>query len=452
MSSLSLQVKVGSQMSSAPAVGTSPGVLPGLIFICHGAVTNPVTQPLPSYTFECQGGLRVLNATRVAVSILVIAILCSAQLARADGQTVSTCPCTTRPVLDGTISAGEWNATCGYQLQLQGPFRPDVDPQQNPIWVSITAPYYVGPSLQKNMTLYAMRDDQNVYLAYQWTHEPYGNVNKSASPDNYLLITAFDFDHDGKFEDNDNVTNTIDDALGLAYMGFDFRLYLRMCLCLFGSCGCSVWFDIFAPKGLYAISWNVTKGAEVIGGPPPGKIWTPTLEHPDWPEKNWTGVPGWGPLKPNGDPFSFEEAGSTRSPGGTSYDATYTYTVELAVPKFLFHSPAGFGFFLAQETGNETGDPSWPLWTWPSGLQQMRGDVGSMVQNASTAQLLGFLSDNIGASGTLDPGPAGPSPSPVAVGGVVTPADRVVLLLPLFAACGTAGVITAIWIARKRKT
>jgi hypothetical protein len=304
-------------------------------------------------------------------------------------------------------------------------------------------------SLGKSMNLYVMRDATNIYLAYQWSHLP---DNDTASPqvesaDRYGLIMAFDFDNDGKFEDNDNVVNTIDDALGLAYLGFDVRIYLEVCLPLFQhDCHPTVWLDIFIPEGLYVFSWNSTEGAQVIGGPTPPIYWTG--DHPTV----YNGIPGPGPLAPNLAPVSFPN-GAGRTPADDSPTLTHTYTIEVAVPKTLFHSPAGFGFALAQETNRLTvnGDEDvWPIWSWPSELDELKQDPGQALQNVDMARALGFLADNMNdPSGLLDPGPAAP---PASVGGVAAGADRIALVFPWLAACAIVGVVTAVWIARKRKT
>lgn len=286
------------------------------------------------------------------------------------------------------------------------------------------------------MTLYVMRDGSNVYLAYQWTHQPGGEIN----PDHYTLLMAFDFDSDGKFEDADNVVNTIDDGLGLAYLGFDIRIYIRPCIWNGHEYHCSVWLDIFIPKGLYVFSWNSTEGAQVIGGPSAGIPYS----GPEGPDTVWGGIPGPGPLTPSGRTVSFPYG--TSPPSGPLPDGTYTYTIEAAVPKTLFHSPAGFGFFLMQETNGQGS----PIWAWPSELDEFKGDPGQIGENPDAAQLLGFLADS-GTDpeglGLLDPGP------PTApVGGNTTPADRVALLSPWLAACVMVGAVTAAWIAGKRKT
>jgi hypothetical protein len=297
------------------------------------------------------------------------------------------------------------------------------------------------------MNLYIMRDATNVYLAYQWSHLPDNHTTSPMvkSANRYGLLMAFDFDNNGKFEDRDNVVNTIDDGLGLAYLGFDVRIYLV--LCPFGKC--SVWLDIFIPEGLYAFSWNSTEGAQVIGGP------TPPIHYTDpegkLPPADYNGLTGPGPLAPDGTPVSFPNR-AVYTPTDDSPTVTHTYTIELAVPKTLFHSPAGFGFTLAQETSRSTvnGDEDvWPLWTWPSQLDTFDEDPNQSLQNPDLAKLLGFLADNMNdPTAILDPGPTSEAP----VGGVTTAADRVTLILPWLASCTMLGAVTAAWIARKSKT
>ena len=226
-------------------------------------------------------------------------------------------------------------------------------------------------------------------------------------------------------------------------------MYVTLCLPLFDpNCHPTVWLDIFIPKGLYVFSWNSTEGAQVIGGP------TPPIYYngPDGPPTVYNGVTGPGPLAPEGTPVSFPN-GASYSPADNSPTLTHTYTVEVAVPKILFHSPAGFGFALAQETNRKTvnGDEKdSPLWTWPSQLDQFKQDPGQAMQNPDTAKFLGFLADNMNdPSGLLDPGPTAAT---APVGGAIVAADRIALLLPWLAACATVGVVATFWMAGKRKT
>jgi len=340
------------------------------------------------------------------------------------------------PTLNGTITSGEWAEECHYVLPLQGPFQTGQDADGNPTWVPVG-----DASLAKSMTLYVMRDNSNVYFAYQWTHQPgeSGDPPSPVNPDRYVLLMAFDFDHDGKFEDADDVVNTIDDGLGLAYLGFDIRIYIRPCIWNGQDYHCSVWLDIFIPKGLYVFSWNSTEGAQVIGGPQPPIHYS----GPDGPETDWGGISGPGPLSPGGNRVSFPYAASP--PVGPSLPGTYTYTIEAAMPKILFHSKAGFGFFLVQETDGHGS----PIWAWPSELDKFKGDPAQALQNPDAAKLLGFLADtgtDPTGFGLLDPGPMPP------VGGVRTPVDTVAVILPWLAACAMVGAVTAVWIARKRKT
>jgi hypothetical protein len=378
----------------------------------------------------------------MAICIIVVAVLASGQLARADGQTIYSCE-GPAPTLDGTISPGEWAEACHYLLPLQGPYINGNDEDGNTVWVPVPANY----SLSKSMNLYVMRDAANVYLAYQWSHLPDNNTIAPTvkSADRYGLITAFDFDNDGKFEDSDNVVNTIDDALGLAYLGFDVRIYVELCLPFGPNCHNTVWLDIFIPKGLYIFSWNSTEGAQPIGGPTP-----PIPYHgPDGPDTVYSGLPGPGPLAPDGTPMSFPN-GAGLTPPDNSPTVTHTYTIELAVPKILFHSPAGFGFALIQETNRNTqskGDEhASPVWTWPSQLDTFTQDPTSL-QNPDLAKLLGFLADNMNdPTGLLDPGPSGQP-----VGGVTAPVDKVALVLPWLGAIAIVGMPATVWMARKRK-
>jgi len=393
-----------------------------------------------------------MNMTRVAVCVLVVAILASGQLPRAQAQTVYSCE-GPPPDLDGIISPDEWDEACHYELPLQGPYTPGTDPDTgNATWVPVPANYSLG----KSMNLYIMRDATNVYLAYQWDHLPDNDTAepKVKSPDRYILFMAFDFNNNGVFEDTDNIVNTIDDALGLAYLGFVIRIYWCVRICLFAPCppGCTVWLDIFIPKGLYSFSWNSTEGAQVIGGPPAPITYTGD----EGPDTVYNGVPGPGPLAPDLTPVSFPNRASY-TPLDNSVTTVHTYTIELAVPKILFHSPAGFGFALGQDTNRKTVDgdkQAFPVWTWPSQLDTFNVDPGQMGDNPDLAKFLGFLAENTNdPSGLLDPGPTPPGPTPPApVGGVVAAPDRIALLLPWFAACAIVGLVTAVWIARKRKT
>jgi hypothetical protein len=210
----------------------------------------------------------------------------SGQSAWAKDNEVKSCARSTPPQLDGVISQGEYVEGCQYTLPLQGPYS---DNKLLP-----------GPS--KSMDLYAMNDRQYVYLGFSWTHQWNNDTATSdSSPDKYALLLAFDFDADGYFEDNDNFVNTIDDGLGLAYLGFPIGD---------PNPPDNAWIKIYIPVGLYVISWNTTDNAQVIGGPGP------------IPNTIWQGVKGPGPLDPNGYAVSFPYAVS-RSPAGKTSGQLY---------------------------------------------------------------------------------------------------------------------------------
>jgi len=314
--------------------------------------------------------------------------------------------------VNGRISPAEYVETCQYQLNLQGGY----DENGN----------LVGP--QKQMALYAMNDFENVYLAFQWTHlwnqHP---SDQDSSPDKYLMLLAFDFDADGLFEDGDNFAYTIDDGLGLLYLGFPVGN---------PNPPQDAWIKIYIPVGLYVISWNsTTQGAQPIGGPPaiPGTIWEGVKP---------LGNPG--PLDQNGRHVSFRYA-VTRSPADKTSGQVYTYIMELAVPKTLFHrsaelkfEPARFGFALVQETN------SMYTWTWPSDLAQWQGEV-----NPESAELLGVLADlDPGSDGFLDPGE---DPPYAPVGGVLAYPNKSDLLLPWLIVLAGFGAATAVIAWRRRR-
>jgi hypothetical protein len=118
----------------------------------------------------------------------------------------------------------------------------------------------------------------------------------------------------------------------------------------------------------------------------------------------------------------------------------------LGVPKVLFHrsedltfDPAGFGFFLLQETN------SMDMWTWPSDLSSWSWEV-----NQESAQLLGVLGDlNPGSTGFLDPGE---DPPLVPVGGATYSPDKLGIILPWLGVLAlSAAVIVAASSRRRRK-
>jgi len=356
-----------------------------------------------------QAALRLANLGLLC--ILILALVISGQPVRAQDNEVKSCARSSPPRLNGSISPGEYIETCGYQLDLQGAY----DENGN----------LVGP--QKQMALYIMNDFNNVYLAFQWTHlwnqHP---SDQDSSPDKYLLLLAFDFDADGLFEDNDNFVYTIDDGLGLLYLGF----YIGN-----PNPPQDAWIKIYIPVGLYVISWNSTQGAQAIGGPPaePGTIWEGVKP---------LGNPG--PRDGNGNRVSFPY-GVSRSPAGKTSGQVYTYIMEVAVPKILFHKsaelvfePARFGFALMQETN------SMYIWTWPSTIQNWGGQV-----NPESAEQLGFLVDlDPGSDGLLDPG-GDPPFSPV--GGVIAYPNKWDVLLPWVIALAVFGAATVVVASRNRR-
>lgn len=352
-------------------------------------------------------------ATVALVCILFFALLASGQPVRAQDNEVKSCARPTPPQLNGSISPGEYIETCQYQLDLHGAYYDNGT--------------LVDPPLPKLMMLYIMNDYENVYLAFQWTHLWNNDTDAAdSSPDKYLLLLAFDFDADGLFEDDDNFVYTIDDGLGLLYLGF----YIGN-----PNPPQDAWIKIYIPVGLYVISWNSTQGVQAIGGPPaePGTIWEGVKP---------LGNPG--PLDEDGNSVSFPY-GVSRSPTGKTSGQVYTYIMELAVPKILFHKsaelvfePARFGFALMQETN------SMCIWTWPSEIQNWGGEV-----NSESAEQLGFLLDlDPGSDGFLDPG-EDPPPSPV--GGVLAHPDKWGVLLPWLVALAVLGAATAVIASRKRR-
>lgn len=348
--------------------------------------------------------------------VLILALMVSGQSAWAQSTEVKSCARSTPPQLDGVISQGEYVEDCQYTLQLLGPYLGNG-----------TSP---PPPLPKSMDLYAMNDRQNVYLAFHWTHlwnqDP---AASDSSPDKYALFLAFDFNANGLFEDNDIFANTIDDALGLAYLGFPIGN---------PNPPSNAWIKLYIPVGLYVISWNVTAAtdnAQVIGGPGP------------IPNTIWNGVKGPGPLDPNGSPVSFPYAAS-RSPSGKTSGLLYTYTVELVVPKVLFHrsvdltfEPAGFGFFLSQETN------SMDLWTWPSDIS-----TWNWQYDRQSAELLGVLGDLVpGSTGFFNPGEDPPLIPVVPVGGAISSPDKLGIILPWLGVLALSAAVTVAASSRRRR-
>ena len=235
------------------------------------------------------------------------------------------------------------------------------------------------------MTLHVMRDLKNLYLAFDWTHEWILNPDDpGSSPDQYLLVLAFDINHNGLWEDEDRVLYSIDDMVALSYLGVDIGD---------PQPPEDAWIKIYIPHGLYIYSWgdaDYVPGGEykpqidVIGGPPaiPGTI--------------WTGVPGPGPLDRSGRSVTFRY-GVGRSPSGAVSGQTYEYTLEVAVPMILFPGrSAGFGLGLQQET-----NANLYLWAWPNEVDPDSFDVA----DATSAGLLGTLNLWFPGKGSWKPFP-----------------------------------------------
>jgi len=340
--------------------------------------------------------------------LLALAVLFSAPLGWAQGGTVYSCSCLTAPSLDGVLAPGEWNSTCGYSLQLHGV------PQN--VTDEFGGWHLEYPPAQ-SMQLYVMRDSQNVYLGFQWSHTWSTDNGGDSSPDKYVLFLAFDFVHDGIWQDVDNNPNTIDDGLGLAYLGFNIGD---------PNPPSDAWIRIYIPAGQYVFSWDAGEGQPAaIGGPP------------DQPGTIYHGVPG-SPSDASGNPVTFNY-GAARSPSGETIGQTYTYTIEVAVPKVLFHSPAGFGFGLSQETGTQM---YW--WTWPSSI-----DESYHPNDETGASILGVLTDLTGSPIGLDPEQDPPNALPV--GGVTMPIDTFALILPWLALISLLGTFSAAVLARRRR-
>jgi hypothetical protein len=275
------------------------------------------------------------------------------------------------------------------------------------------------------MQLYVMRDPASLYLGFQWTHTWNKDLNTGdSSPDKYVLVLAFDFVRDGVWQDVDNNPNTIDDGLGLIYLGFDIGD---------PNPPDNAWVKIYIPHGQYVISWdgqaNEGQGQITAIGGPPEEAFPGTIYH---------GVIG-NPSDRNGNPVTFTY-GVGRSPGGDVSGQTYTYAIETAVPQALFHSPAGFGFGLGQET---SGQVYW--WTWPSTI-----DESFDANDKTGASLLGMVTDLSGSLGALDPS-GDPEPLGAPVGGVITPVDKLALLLPCLSITLLAGAVSVAVLIRRRR-
>jgi hypothetical protein len=270
------------------------------------------------------------------------------------------------------------------------------------------------PPPDKPMTLLVVRDSTNVYLGFQWNHDP-----PAQGQNDYGIGLGFDFNANGVWEDTDHAqldalsVHTIDDSLLLVYLG--------------KAIGdpdppSNAWIKIYIPVGLYVLSWGDKNDDEqfswdAIGGPAaiPGTI--------------YKGVEG--PiLDGSGNPVTFDPYGV-----GITGTGPYAYTLEIKVPLVLFHSPAGFGFMVSHN-----GD----AWTWPT-IVQPEIDLSNPATAVVLGKLLGDLA-NVGGGGILDPGIGEP-----AVGGAITTVNSLTLILPWVAALAGLGLVAVIVAYRKRR-
>jgi hypothetical protein len=325
-------------------------------------------------------------------------------------------------------------------LQLQG------------IDATVGSSTYKTPNKDVTVTL-GRTDKGNMMMEFEWTHDPGSGVPAS----NYALILGFDFNNDGTWTDPDGYVYTPDDALGLVALGPN----IDICL---GRGDCS-WINIYIPSGLYVASWGVdpNKSSEpkqwvVIGGPPGPQ---------NGPHGSvYQGINGPGPQYPGSTPTNLNPIEFT--PYYTAYTGA-SYVMKVGVPLRLFHSPFGFGFFLAQQTavcvGSDCGTP-WLTWIWPAqgkpltdllnelGLLNALGQKDSSNENVGIgAQLLGNLDPS--AEGPYNyalADPPGPGPNE-AVGGFAIAVDRIALVAPWIVITSTLGValVVALVIARRRK-
>ena len=351
----------------------------------------------------------VLKAsTNTLACLFLVAILSFGQLAWAQDNKLHTCVVETAPTLDGTMSPGEWNSKCTYNLQLKGVDQKADDDNQNPD--------PTPPPADKPMTLIVVRDSQNVYLGFQWNHDPQG-----ANPADGGLGLGFDFNANGVWEDTDHdalgppSVHTIDDSLLLVYLGVNIGKPIY---------DPNDWIHIYIPVGLYILSWGDKNdddqfSFDAIGGPPaiPGTIYDGVI----------------GPVLDGSGNVAVAFPYGVRITG----TGPYVYTFEIAVPVVLFHSPAGFGFELSQKTGLAN-----LAWTWPT-IVEPNFDVNNPDSAAALGKLLGDLSNPIGI---LDPGEL------PAVGGAMASVDKVSLVMPWIAALAVLGIVVAIAVSRKRRT
>jgi hypothetical protein len=313
----------------------------------------------------------------------------------------------------------EWSTSCTYGLLIKGVDPTPDDPN-------------TGPPADLPMTLNIVRDSENVYLGFLWTHDPgTGNAYE------YLLGMGFDFNHNGVWQDPDGNLNTVDDAMLLVYLGVDIGQ---------PNPPPDAWVKIFIPDGAYVLSWGEksdgTFGFDAIAGPP-------------GPEGIYGGVVG--PVLDRDmntvDLCPLDGTGHAACVQGQDYGAGYSplspgpgyeYVLEFKVPKAFFNSPAGFGFALTQN-----GDG----WTWPGVLDASKIDLNV----ETSAEALGVLGEVASGAGQalLDPGPNANEPNGPngpAVGGVTMAVDKVAVLAPWIAGFAMLGIAVLVVATRKRRT
>ena len=343
-----------------------------------------------------------------------MAVLSFGQVVWAQGNTLHTCVVNTAPTLDGIMSPGEWGSHCSYSLQLKGVDTNADDNNQNPD--------PTPPPADKPMTLIVVRDSQNLYLGFQWSHDPQG-----ANPAEGGLGLGFDFNANGVWEDLDHSklgpdsVHTIDDSLLLVYLGTSIGD---------PNPPSNAWLKIYIPVGLYILSWGDKNNDgqfswDAIGGPP------------EVPNSIYHGVEG-PVLDGSGNPVTFPYGvGMTGTAPGP-----YAYTFEIAVPIALFHSPAGFGFELSQKVNTQNGEDSL-VWTWPT-IVTPSVDLNNPDSAAVLGKLLGDLAHPMGI---LDPlGGEGP------VGGAVASVDKPALMIPWIAGFAMLGIAVLVVTTKKRRT
>jgi hypothetical protein len=320
------------------------------------------------------------------------------------------------------MGAGEWASDCTYNLQLKGVDENLDDNNENPD--------PTPPPPDKPMTLTILRDSQNLYLGFRWSHDP-----QSGTPTEFLLGMGFDFNANGRWEDTDNnllgpdSVHTVDDAMLLVYLGVNIGE---------PNPPENAWVKIYIPDGTYVLSWGDKNDDDIfsfdaIAGPPaePGTIYGGVV----------------GPVLDGSgntvDLCPLDAGGHATCAGGQDYGAGYSplfvgyeYVLEFKVARAFFHSPAGFGFALTQN-----GDG----WTWPTVLDASKIDL-NIETSAEALGLLGDVASGWGM-GLLDP-----SPSSEPVGGVTTTVDRVALVMPWIAAFAILGIAVLAMAADKRRT